>query len=370
MKAMILAAGEGTRLRPLTYHLPKPLVPILNRPVIDYVLEFLSKNGIDEVMINLHYKADMIKNHLCFTFLPGIKVSYSIESSPLGTAGGVKAVEDFFDDTFVVIGGDDLCDVDLEEVVEFHHRRKALATIGLYRVDEVEQYGVVVTDDTGKITQFQEKPRKSEAKSNWANTGIYVFEPEIFKFIPKNSFFDFGKNLFPTLKEKNLAFYGYKSEGYWKDVGNLVEYRAAQFDILQGKTRFEIPGRKFLPGVWVGKNVKLSSKCTIKGPVIIGDNCVLKPEVCIEGPAVIGSNNVFEKGAKLSRSIVWTNNYLGRHSSLDNCLMGSDCRIENGKTLKKTVMGSNMRGMIEDFDFKSVTSSAGSLNRFIKIYMI
>ncbi len=235
MKAMILAAGKGTRLRPLTLAIPKPMIPIGGRPVIRYIIDLLISEGVKHIMVNLHYKAEQIASYLRRITPYGAKIDYFIEPEPMGTAGAIKAVENFFDDTFIVIGGDIITNIKIGKIAKFHKQKKSLATIGLYHTKHVEQYGVVVTNSQGKILEFQEKPKKEEAKSNWINTGIYIFEPDILKLIPKNKFYDFGLNLFPKLTKKQIPFFGYKAKGYWRDIGNLEEYQKAIQDMLNNK---------------------------------------------------------------------------------------------------------------------------------------
>lgn len=341
MRGMILAAGKGTRLKPLTDEIPKPMVPILGKPVIDYIIENLYDNGFDEIMINLNYKAKLLKRHIESMSTGGCKIDFSIEPVPLGTAGGVKVVEGFFKDTFLVIGGDDLTDINIKDVVKFHKKKRAIATIALSQVKDVEQYGVVVIDRLGKIVEFQEKPDKEEAKSNWINTGIYIFEPEIFNYIPIGEFFDFGLNLFPFLKEKKLPFYGYKAAGYWRDIGNVDEYKQAQFDMLEGRVHLELPGTEFWSGVRIGENVKLSQTVDIKGPVFIGDHTDIYDNVSIHGPAIIGKSNIIKDRAVISNSVTWDYNLIKPGSRISNCVLGEFCVTRENETLSDVVRASS-----------------------------
>ncbi|KNZ70042.1 nucleotidyltransferase [Thermincola ferriacetica] len=237
MKAMIMAAGVGSRLDPLTRTLPKPMVPIQDKPLMEHIINLLRHYGIRDIIANLHYLPGVIKSYFGDGSDFGVKLLYSEEQNLMGTAGGVKNNEWFLDETFVVISGDALTDIDLADFVRYHRQKKALATIALKRVAEVERFGVVVTGEAGKIAAFQEKPRKEEALSNLVNTGIYIFEPEIFKYIPEHQVYDFGKQLFPLLVKEGLPFYGYPMDGYWRDIGTLESYRQAREDAACGKVK-------------------------------------------------------------------------------------------------------------------------------------
>lgn len=349
MKAMILAAGLGTRLYPLTFTLPKPMVPIVNMPVMEHIILHLKEHGFDDLMVNLHSMPDQIENYLQDGQRLGVKIEYSHEMEPLGTAGAVKNVEDFFDDTFIVIGGDDMSDVDFSKIVKFHKQKKALATIGLSYAEDVTHYGVVVTDENGRIVEFQEKPSKEEAKSNWVNNGIYIFEPEILNIIPEGSFYDFGSQLFPKLKDDRSPFYACKTKGYWRDVGNLMQYRQAHFDCLEGKLKVNIPGKEVSPGVWIEKGVILPDDIEIKPPVLIGKNCKIGKHVNLIGPLVIGKYNVIEDRAKIERTITWNYNHIKRNVKLRDCLVGSECIIDEDLVFEETVLGSGMKHIFENY---------------------
>ncbi len=349
MKAMILAAGGGTRLYPLTFSLPKPMAPVVNRPVMEHIIRHLSKHGFKDIVINLHNFPQAIEDYFKDGSKLGVKITYSHEAKPLGTAGGVKNVEHLFKDTFLVIGGDDLCDVNITSLVEFHKKKGAIATIGLSYEEEVSQYGVVVTDEDGKILEFQEKPKKEEAKSHWVNNGIYIFEPDIFKVIPKGEFYDFGSQVFPKLKEEKAPFYGFRCKGYWKDIGNLVEYRNAQFDALEGKVKLVFPGEEVEKGIWMEKGVEVHPTAKIKPPVLIGKQCRIGRDVYLEGPLVLGKYNVLEEGVSIVKSVLWNYNHFKRKVRLENCLVGSECIIDEEMVFEETVLGSGMKNIFEDY---------------------
>lgn len=349
MKAMILAAGAGTRLYPLTFTMPKPMAPVVNRPVMEHIINHIKKHGFDEIVVNLHNLPEYIENYFKDGSRWGVKITYSHEIDPLGTAGGVKKVEHLFDDTFMVIGGDDLPNVDLTQLVDFHKRKKALATIGLSYEEDVSQYGVVVTDRENKIVEFQEKPSNSEAKSHWVNNGIYIFEPEILDWIPGGEYYDFGSQLFPRLKDEGVPFYGFRGKGYWKDIGNLIEYRNAHFDCLQGKVDIEFPGNEIKPGIWVEEGVEISDKAEIIPPVIIGKQCKIGKGVKLEGPLAIGKYNILEDSVTVIRSIIWSYNHFKRGTRLVDCLVGSECIIDEERVFEETVLGSGMKSIFEDY---------------------
>jgi len=349
MKAMILAAGEGTRLYPLTYTLPKPMVPIINRPVMEHIIRHLSQNGFDEIMINLHILPEHIENYFHDGSRFGAKITYSHEMEALGTAGGVKNVEYFFDDTFLVVGGDDLSDINLRKMFEYHKKKHALVTIGLSYEEDVHQYGVVVTDDNDRVVEFQEKPDHGEEKSHWVNNGIYIFEPEILDLIPEGTFHDFGSQLFPKLKDDRSPFFGYKTDGYWRDVGNLIQYRKAHLDCLSGKVKVQFPGKEIKPGIWAEEGVSIPDTAVIKPPVIIGKNCKFGKDVVLEGPLVIGKYNILDDGVNIGGSVLWNYNHLKRDVRISDCLVGSECIIDEEMVFEETVLGSGMKNVVENY---------------------
>jgi mannose-1-phosphate guanylyltransferase/mannose-1-phosphate guanylyltransferase/phosphomannomutase len=237
MKAMILAAGVGSRLGKLTAHMPKPMVPVGGRPAMEHIVNLLRYYGIKDVVANLHYLPELIMSYFGDGSGHGIRLAYSVEEKLLGTAGGVKNNQWFLDQTFLVISGDALTDIDLAAFLNFHRENKALATIALKEQVDVEQFGVVITDEAGRIRNFQEKPKKEDALSSLVNTGIYIFEPEIFQLIPRGQFYDFGRNLFPLLVERGEPFYGYPMDGYWCDIGTPETYQTACRDASAGLVR-------------------------------------------------------------------------------------------------------------------------------------
>jgi len=341
-KAMVMAAGLGTRLRPLTDLISKPMAPIVNKPVMEHIINLLKNHGYSDIVCNLHYYPDAIKSHFGDGQKWGINIIYSFEEFLMGTAGGVKNVEGFFDgETFLVISGDALTDVDLSQTLDFHKEKGGIATLILTEVEDPSQYGVVLVDRDLKITGFQEKPLPGEEKSNLANSGIYVFEPDIFKYIPEKSFYDFGKNVFPDLLEKEIPYFGFTHSQYWNDVGSFEEYQRGNFDALEGKVKVEIPGKQIREGVWVGKSCRIQEEVVIIPPVCIGNNCTIKKGAKLFGPIILGDNTIVDERAVLYRGIKWGSGYIGKDASLIGAIIGYNTRIKDkASVLEKAVIGS------------------------------
>lgn len=319
MKAMIMAAGVGSRLMPMTVDVPKPMIPMANRPLMENTVDILLKHGFKEVIANLHYHGDKINNYFADGGAWGLKMHYSPEEELMGTAGGVKKCASFLDETFVVISGDALTDIDLSYLLAEHRRLGALATIALKPVDEVEHFGVVVTDEAGRIARFQEKPRPQEALSRTANTGIYVFEPEIFEYIPDRQFYDFGKQLFPYLVQINAPFYGVEIADYWCDVGNINTYRQANADILSGKVNVK----------YAGELVQIKNQSSL----LIGDGASISGDAKLSGQVVIGPGCQIADGVSIENSVIWNDTIVEEGAVIKNAVVGAVCRIGRGVCL-------------------------------------
>lgn len=306
MRVMIMAAGIGTRLRPLTDLMPKPMAPIANKPALYHILRLLYAHGFREVVINLHHLPDMITGYFGDGTTMGMRLQYSYEPELLGTAGGVKNNAGFLgDDTFLVISGDALTDVDLTGLVAAHKRYGGIATMAVKEVSDPSLYGVVVTDDEDRVVGFQEKPTREEARSRLCNCGIYVFEPAIFDHIqPAGNFDDFGKRVFPDLLRAGVPFYARSIDDYWSDVGNLHEYIRGNGDALARRVRVEIPGTEIRPGVWADDEVHLDATVQFDPPVVLGSRCRIGQNVFIEGPAVIGEGCVIGSNAHVTRTLL------------------------------------------------------------------
>ncbi|GAC1572460.1 MAG: hypothetical protein NVS3B7_03200 [Candidatus Elarobacter sp.] len=334
MKAMILAGGMSTRLYPLTKQVPKPLVPVANEPISGNVMRWLSSFGYDEVAINVFYLAEAVERAFGDGSRFGVKLHYLHEPQLTGSAGGLKQMEGWFDDTFVVVGCDDLTDADLASLVRFHKARGALATIGLVEAEEVDQYGVVILDGDGRITGFQEKPAKGEELSKLVNTGIYVFEPAIFARIPANTFYDFGKQVFPELVAGGLPFFGMKLDGaYWADIGTPGEYRLATQDVLRGRVDlFGTSPNGVRPDTRVGEGAR------IEGDVRIGTGVTIGAGARIAGPTVLGDDVRVGDGATVERTIVWAGSAIGTNATLRDAIVGERYTVPDGTTLDGAIV--------------------------------
>ncbi len=339
MKAVVMAGGEGSRLRPLTIGRPKPMVPIVNRPVMEHILLLLKKHGITEVVVTLQYLANVIQDYFGDGESLGMTLHYSVEDVPLGTAGSVKLAERLLDDTFLVISGDALTDYDLTSIIKYHKAKKAVATLTLTHVDNPLEYGVVITDNTGHIQQFLEKPSWSEVISDTINTGIYVLEPEVLKRCPPGQPFDFSQDLFPGLLTDGRPIYGYvPTGGYWTDVGTIEEYMRACFDALEGKVEMSIGDPGARPGLWCGPGAVTSPAATLNGPVYIGHDVKIAAGVVIDGPAVIGDNSSVEARAHIARSVLQGSCYVGERAELTGALVGEGCVLKSGAMLMEGVV--------------------------------
>lgn len=326
---MLLAAGAGTRLRPLTYQIPKPLIPVANRPVIHYVLDNLSRHGIKEIMINLSAHADQIRSYCGNGSQWGLRLHYSHETTLLGTAGGVKNVEDFFKgEPFLVMSGDGLSDIDLSDMIAFHNKKHALGTIAVKSVDSRFEYGVTLSDKSGRIKKFIEKPSWGDVFSSTVNTGIYLFEPEALRYIPKRQIYDFGHQLWPKLLELKKPIYAYNLKSYWTDVGNLAEYRKSQIDCLDGKVDIALPGRQVLKGIWVEEPASVSPEAVLKAPCLIGKNVQISAYAEIGPYSVIGSNSKICSRAVLKNCMLFDNVVVEKEAHLSNCILGPNSVVK------------------------------------------
>ncbi|KEF42500.1 MAG: mannose-1-phosphate guanyltransferase [Cyanobium sp. CACIAM 14] len=347
MKAMILAAGKGTRVRPITHTTPKPMIPILQKPVMEFLLELLRVHGFDEIMVNVSHLAEEIENYFRDGQRFGVQIAYSFEGriedgeligEALGSAGGLKKIQDFqpfFDDTFVVLCGDALIDLDLTEAVRRHRQKGAMASLITKRVprDQVSSYGVVVTDEQGKVLSFQEKPSLEEAASDMINTGIYIFEPEVLDFIPSGEPFDIAGDLFPKLVESGAPFYALPMEFEWVDIGKVPDYWQAIRSVLQGHVRqVQIPGKEVRPGIYAGLNVAADwDRIHVEGPIFVGGMTRIENGATIIGPAMIGPSCHICEGATIDNSIIFDYSRIGPGVQLvEKLVFGRYCVDRNG----------------------------------------
>lgn len=328
-----MAGGSGTRLRPLTCDLPKPMVPVLNRPVMSYTVDLLKKYEIENIAVTLAYLPEKIKDHYGSGEDSGVNFQYFVEDTPLGTAGSVINARDFLLDTFIVISGDALTDLDIGRAVEFHRERNSMATLVLHRQPIPLEYGVVVTDGQGRITRFLEKPSWGEVFSDTVNTGIYILEPAVLDSYKIGEQVDFSKDIFPRLLKDNVPMYGWITEGYWCDIGDLRSYRQAQFDLLEGKVTAEIQGQEQSPGIWVGEGTKIAVDVSISAPVFIGRNCTIGPDAKLGPFTVVNDCCYVDSGASLKRTVVWKHSRVGRNVECRGATICSNASIDTGARL-------------------------------------
>ena len=333
MRAVVMAGGEGSRLRPLTINRPKPMVPLVNKPVIVHILELLKKHGITSVVITLQYMPDRVQDYFGDGSAMGMEINYSIEEVPLGTAGSVKNAQQFLDEPFLVISGDAVTDFDLSAIVQYHKSQKALATLTLYRVPNPLEYGVVIVNKEGRIREFQEKPSWGEVISDTVNTGIYVLEPQVLDYFEAGKSFDFSKDLFPILLEKSDPLYGYVAGGYWCDVGNVQEYMRASADLLEGRVHLEPIDKEIGAGVFCGENVEIAPDAQLYGPIYLGEGVKIKGGVVIQGPSAVRNYTIVDNRAHIDRSVVWRNSYVGEGAELRGAIVCRQCTIKSNAVI-------------------------------------
>jgi mannose-1-phosphate guanylyltransferase / phosphomannomutase len=329
MKAVVMAGGEGTRLRPLTSNQPKPMVPIVGKPCMEHILELLKQHGMDEVIVTVAFLPQAIRSYFGDGSALGMDINYSVEESPLGTAGSVRLAAGVLDDTFLVISGDALCDVDLSRLVEFHREKGASVTIGLKSVDNPLEFGIVVTDDEGRIERFLEKPSWGQVFSDTINTGIYVLEPEVLRHIPTDRPYDFSKELFPLLLEMGRPMYGFVLDGYWQDIGNLDQYRQANFDALDERVRLDIGGIRIRGNIWLGEGVDLDNLEQIEGPAYLGNYCRVAQDASVGPYSVLSTSVTVRERARTTRAIVDASTYIGRSAVVEGAIVGRACDLRS-----------------------------------------
>ena len=342
MRAVLMAGGSGTRLRPLTCDFPKPMVPILNRPIAEHIINLLKRHQITEVIATLHYLPDVMRDYFQDGSDFGVQMTYAVEEDqPLGTAGCVKNIAELLDETFLVISGDSITDFDLSAAIEFHKQQKSKATIVLTRVPNPIEFGVVITDKEHRIRRFLEKPSSSEIFSDTVNTGTYILEPEVLDYLPENQESDFSKELFPLLLEKGEPIYGYIASGYWCDVGHLDAYRESQYDGLHRKVKLDYAYEEQSPGVWVGQNTFIEPSAKLEAPCLIGSNCRIGARVRISAGTVVGDNVTIGADANLKRPIIWNGAIIGEEAHLRACAIGRGTRVDRrAHVLEGAVVGS------------------------------
>ena len=329
MRAVVMAGGEGTRLRPLTSNQPKPMVPIVGKPCLEHILELLKQHGFEDVVVTLAFLPQAIRSYFGNGDTLGLNVEYSVEELPLGTAGSVRLASSKLEETFLVISGDALCDVDLGALIDFHREKGAAVTIGLKSVDNPLEFGIVVTDEEGKVERFLEKPSWGQVFSDTINTGIYVLEPEVLTHIPSDRPYDFSKELFPLLLEMGRPLYGFVLDGYWQDIGNLDQYRQANFDALDEKVRLEIPGIRLRGNVWLGEGAEIDNVEELEGPAFIGNHCRIARGASV-GPYTVLSNGVtLRERARTQRTVIDAATHVGHSTVIEGAIVGRSCDIRD-----------------------------------------
>jgi mannose-1-phosphate guanylyltransferase/phosphomannomutase len=331
MQAVMLAGGQSTRLRPITNHMPKLLVPVVNKPIAEHVIEKIRESGLTQCIFTLHYMADQIIRYFGDGSKFNLKIVYKKEEKPLGTAGSVKNVEEYLDDVFIVTSGDILFDYNLKQVIDFHLKMGRKATIVLSEVEDVSHFGVVETDSKGKIVRFIEKPNPSKVKSRLVNAGLYVLNRSVLELIEKNKKTDFSLDVFPKLVQEG-ELYGFPVNGFWYDVGTFNGLLKAQRDVLNGKTKIQIPGKKVSNSVYVGKDVIIEELDKISGPAVIGDNSKIGSETTIKY-ATIGRDCVIGSKAAVIESVLMNEVNVGMHSVLAGVVLGNKCRVSEAKSV-------------------------------------
>ncbi len=343
MKAVVMAGGEGSRLRPLTSSMPKPLVPVAGRPIMEHILLHLRRHQLRDVVATVQYMGASIRNYFGDGSEQGVALTYSVEDSPLGTAGSVMLARQQLNEPFVVISGDSLTDIDLGAAARFHRERKAIATIVLKPVPNPLEYGVVVVDEGGAVQRFIEKPSWGEVISDLANTGIYILDPAVFDFFRPGEVTDWSGDVFPKLLKEGEHVFGWIADGYWEDVGSHTAYMKANFDCLEGKVKVQLPGERVGENTWIHPDAEVFPGARIDGPALIGAGAKVRSGAWVNGPAVVGAYTTVDSGVKLSNSIVWDHSYIGLNSRLRGSVVCRSVTIKNGCLLEEgSVIGSDV----------------------------
>jgi len=367
VKAVIMAGGEGTRLRPLTSNQPKPMLPMANRPMMEHVVLLLRQHGFTEIVVTVAFMANAVRSYFGDGSELGVRMVYATEETPLGTAGSVLNARDELDERFLVISGDVLTDFDLGAVVRFHEEKGALATLALHSVPNPLEFGIVITNEDGSVERFLEKPTWGQVFSDTINTGIYVLEPEVFDFIPAEGASDFSGDVFPAVLSAGRPIYGFVAEGYWEDVGTTEAYLKAHNDILDRVVQVEMDGFPLRPGVWLGKGSTLDPSALVEGPALIGDNCSVAAGAVLGQYTTLGDNVRIAEVAEVRRSMIGDNCYIGAGARVEGSAVGRACDLRRGARLEPgAVLGENcligagaeVRAGVRVYPFKTVEAGA------------
>ncbi|MCL5024966.1 MAG: NDP-sugar synthase [Chloroflexi bacterium] len=338
MRAVILVGGEGTRMRPLTCNMPKPMLPVVNRPFLEHMLDYLKRYGISDVVLSMCYRPDVIQAHFGDGRSFGVELAYAVEQTPLGTAGAVKNAEQHVDETCFVFNGDILTDLDLRAMLEFHRRVGAKVTIALTPVEDPTAYGLVETDADRRIRRFTEKPAPDQVTTNLINAGTYIIEPEVLGLVPPDTFYMFERGLFPLLLEKGEPMFGFPSHSYWIDIGTPQKYLAVHHDILLGHVSLQPPGERAGDGLLAGKDCIVDPTARIVGPVVLGDRVSLGPEASIIGPVVIGNDCQVGSGSTVEEAVVWNGTSIGEKVTVKASVAAARCTIADGAIIDGAII--------------------------------
>ena len=338
MKAVILVGGEATRLFPLTCNTPKAMVPVLNTPFLEHVIRHLGQHQVKDITLAHNHRQQFIKSYFKDGSQFKVRLSYTVENTPLGTAGAVKNAEKYLDETFLVLNGDIFTNLNITAMIELHRERKAKATIALTPVDDPTSYGLVETNAQGRITCFREKPRQSEITTNMINAGTYILEPDILTYMPPQSNFSFEHDVFPLLLDRGEPAYAYPSTNYWIDIGTPEKYLRLHRDLLSNKSsRYALPS-----GSLIGKQSRIHPTAQIKGPVVIGSNCTIGESVKLTGPVVIGRDCTIQSEATIENSVIWHNVQIGQRAMVKNCILANGCCLNANCIIQDSTLGDNV----------------------------
>lgn len=367
MQAVLMAGGEGSRLRPLTSNIPKPMLPVANRPMMEHIIELLRRNGVTDIVATVQFLSSVIRNYFGDGSDTGVSLSYSTEEVPLGTAGSVLHAGDLLSGTFLVISGDALTDLDLRRAIDFHYEREAAATMVLKRMEDPLEFGIVMTADDGKIERFLEKPTWGQVFSDTVNTGIYVLEPDVLDLIPPEQPFDFSSELFPMMLDKGLPLYGYVTDGYWADVGTTDAYLQSHYDVLNGRVDLDIGGFELHPRVWVGEDVEIDPSARLEGPAMIGDNSRIGAGAVVGAYSVLGHNTIVGEDAHVVSSVVMDRAHVGTAAQVRGAVLGRGAALDRGGTIEEGAVvgddvaiggGALVRSRVKIYPSKTVEAGA------------
>ena len=367
MKAVIMAGGEGTRLRPQTSNLPKPMLPLVGRPMMEHIISLLRRHGITDIVVTVAFLPNAIRSYFGDGSELGVRMVYATEEIPLGTAGSVRNASAELNERFLVISGDVLTDIDLTSVIAFHDKHEALATVALCAVENPLEFGIVITREDGSIERFLEKPGWGQVFSDTINTGIYVLEPRIFDAIPEGRSVDFSTEVFPAVLDAGDPLFGYVADGYWEDIGTTAAYLKAHQDILEGKVEVDVSGFELRPGLWVGKGSSIDPSARIDAPSFIGENCTVDRDVVLGAYTTIGANTQVAERAEIQHSVVGENAYLGPGAHIEGAVLGRACDLRTGARCEPgSVVGegcligahAEVRGGVKIYPYKVVEAGA------------